>query len=189
MQVLTTYTDSIDPPSLLNLKVGQILHCERHENAEKLYVLKVQVQQQVESETNEPLQICSGLVQFIPREDLLNKRVIVLANLKASKMRGVKSEAMLLAAEKTSPEETKVELVNPPTLSIVGDSLYFGPFQDKKYPSKIKSKVWEEIQKHLKTNSKGEAMYFTDEGDECLLQSERDESTAYADTLTDAIIR
>lgn len=170
---------------MLNLKVGQILQCERHENAEKLYVLKVQVNPQVE----EPLQICSGLVQFIPQEDLLSKRVIVLANLKASKMRGVKSEAMLLAAEKSSPEKSKVELVNPPNLSIVGDSLYFGLFQDKQFPSKLKSKAWEDIQKHLHTNSKGEAMYLSDEGEEFLLRSERDESIAYTDSLTEAIIR
>lgn len=140
-------------------------------------------------QVDEPLQICSGLVQFIPREELVSKRVIVLANLKASKMRGMKSEAMLLAAEKTSPEQTKVELVNPPILSIVGDSLYFGSFQDKQFPSKLKSKAWEDIQKHLHTNSKGEAMYLSDEGEEFLLQGERDESSAYADSLTEAIIR
>ncbi|CUM55240.1 uncharacterized protein AC631_00995 [Debaryomyces fabryi] len=124
-----------------------------------------------------------------------NRKVAVLANLKASKQRGVKSEAMLLAAEKTfgddaESNDVKVELINPPTNAKIGEKLYFEGFVLDEYPSKLKSKAWQEIQKHLKTTSSGQAAYVTDEGGECLLKSINEASdSAFAETLRNAIIR
>jgi len=45
------------------------------------------------------LQIVAGLANEYSPEDILNKKVIVLANLKPAKLFGIKSEGMVLAAE------------------------------------------------------------------------------------------
>lgn len=45
-----------------------------------------------------PRTVVSGLVQFVPESAMLNRMVVVLCNLKASKMRGVESSAMVLCA-------------------------------------------------------------------------------------------
>ncbi|CAH2354634.1 hypothetical protein CLIB1423_18S00210 [[Candida] railenensis] len=174
-----------NPPNLLNLKVGKIIECVRHENADSLYVSRVQINQD-----GDLLQICSGLVNYMRQDQLLNSEVIVLTNLKPSKMRGVRSEAMLLAAEKKSmadQEQIQVKLVKPPTGSSIGDRLYFQGFKSDDSPSKLKSNAWQEIQKCLKTNSKGEAFYEFEDAEPCYLQNEQ-ESNATAE-LEDAIIR
>lgn len=46
----------------------------------------------------EPRTVVSGLVQFVPKEELQDRLVVVLCNLKAQKMRGVESQGMLLCA-------------------------------------------------------------------------------------------
>ena len=77
----------------VSVKAGRILAIERHPDAENLYVEKIDV-----GET-EPRQIVSGLVKHYRAEELLGKNVLVVANLKAAKLRGVLSQGMLLAAE------------------------------------------------------------------------------------------
>lgn len=159
--------------------------------------IQVEEDSKVGNETIETniVQVCSGLAEFIPIEQMNGRMVAVLANLKASKQRGVKSEAMLLAAEKsigddTEPSDIIVELINPPANAKVGQKLYFGRFVSNEYPSKLKSKVWQEIQKHMKTTSTGEAAYVTDEGEECLLKTiDNPSHSASAGSLTNAIIR
>ncbi len=41
------------------------------------------------------MQIVSGLVAFVPEEEMLNRRVLVLANLKPAKLRGILSSGMV----------------------------------------------------------------------------------------------
>lgn len=75
----------------VELKVGQILEVERIEKADKLYKLTVDL-------GTEKRTIVSGLVKYYTPEQLLNKQVVVVANLKPIKLRGVESQGMLLAA-------------------------------------------------------------------------------------------
>ena len=75
----------------VELKVGQILEVERIEKADKLYKLTVDL-------GTEKRTIVSGLVKYYTPEQLLNKQVVVVANLKPVKLRGVESQGMLLAA-------------------------------------------------------------------------------------------
>lgn len=75
----------------VELKVGQILEVERIEKADKLYKLTVDL-------GTEKRTIVSGLVKYYIPEQLLNKQVVVVANLKPVKLRGVESQGMLLAA-------------------------------------------------------------------------------------------
>ncbi len=75
------------------LKAAKIVGIERHPQAEKLYVEKIDVG------GGEERQIVSGLVPYYKEDELLNKTVVIAANLKPAKLRGVESQGMLLAAE------------------------------------------------------------------------------------------
>ncbi len=77
----------------LQLKTGKVLSCEKAENAEKLYIIQVDLGEE------KPRQIVSSLVDYYSAEELVGKEIVVLANLKPAKMRGHISEGMLLCAE------------------------------------------------------------------------------------------
>ncbi|MEK6979464.1 MAG: methionine--tRNA ligase [Candidatus Micrarchaeota archaeon] len=86
-----------------DIEVGEITDVQKHPNAEKLYIEKVQLADGVR-------QLVSGLAKYYLPEQLLHKRVLVVRNLKPAVLRGVKSEGMLLAAEN---KEGLVEVVSP----------------------------------------------------------------------------
>ena len=86
----------------LNLKVGKILEAKDHPNAEKLYILQVDL-------GNEKRQLVAGLKGHYQKEALLNKKIIVVANLKPAKLRDILSSGMLLAAD----DGTTVEVLEP----------------------------------------------------------------------------
>ncbi|MFC1741007.1 methionine--tRNA ligase [Nanoarchaeota archaeon] len=87
----------------LDLRVGKVESVDDHPDAGKLYVLKVNL-------GKETRQIVAGLKAYIPRENIINKHVIVVANLKPAKLRGIESQGMILAAE----EKNKVVLLEAP---------------------------------------------------------------------------
>ncbi len=77
----------------LDLRVGKVLFCERHPQADKLYILKVDVGE------SEPRQIVSGLASSYTPGQVMGKNIVVIANLKPAKIRGVESRGMLLAGK------------------------------------------------------------------------------------------
>lgn len=83
---------TIDELDKVELKVGQIKEVSRIEKSDKLYKLAVDV-----GETSLRT-IVSGLVPYYTEDELLNKQVVVVTNLKPAKLRGVESNGMLLAA-------------------------------------------------------------------------------------------
>ena len=85
-------TITIDVLDKVKLKVGQIKEVKKVENSEKLYELLVDLGE------DKPRTIVSGLVKYYSAEELLGKQVVVVANLKKAKLRGVESNGMLLAA-------------------------------------------------------------------------------------------
>lgn len=88
---------SFDQFRQMDLRVGQIMEAERIPGADKLLKLVVDIGEA------EPRQIVAGIAQeFNPRE-LLDRRVIVIANLEPAKIRGVESRGMLLAAGAEKP--------------------------------------------------------------------------------------
>ena len=80
--------------SAVELVVGTITSVERHPNADKLFVERVDLGSQRGVRT-----IVSGLAAHYDTADLLGKTIVVVANLASAKLRGVVSEGMLLAAE------------------------------------------------------------------------------------------
>lgn len=76
-----------------DLRVGKIVEVKPHENANKLYVLKVDIGGEIRT-------IVSALREHFKEEELLNKEVVMIINIKPVNLRGVKSNGMVLAAEK-----------------------------------------------------------------------------------------
>ncbi|KAJ3678198.1 hypothetical protein LUZ60_002001 [Juncus effusus] len=134
----------------LDLRVGRVVSVMKHPEADSLYVEEVDVGE-AELRT-----ICSGLVGFVPLESIQDSRVVVLANLKARNMRGIKSNGMLMAASDEAHEN--LELLVPPEGSVPGERIWFGENDDKDKqsnpatPNQVqKKKIWEFVQPHLKT--------------------------------------
>jgi len=63
-------------PSVIDLRVGKVLEIEQHPDADSLYVEKIDVGEA------EPRTVCSGLVKYMKKEDILGKSIIVVCNLK-----------------------------------------------------------------------------------------------------------
>lgn len=82
---------SIDYLDKIKLKVAKVLEAERVAGSEKL--LKLQV-----SLGNENRQIVAGLQKYYAPEDLVGKNVVIVANLKPAKLKGIESQGMVLAA-------------------------------------------------------------------------------------------
>lgn len=81
----------------VELRAARITAIERHPEADKLYV------ETLDDGTEEERIIVSGLVPYYDPDELLGRTIIVVANLKPAKLRGVKSRGMLLAASRPKP--------------------------------------------------------------------------------------
>ncbi|KAL8106173.1 putative methionine--tRNA ligase [Apium graveolens] len=138
--------------SRLDIRVGLITKVQKHPDADSLYVEEIDVGE------GQPRTVVSGLVKYIPLEEMQNRKVCVLCNLKPATMRGIKSHAMVLAV--SNEDHTKVELVDPPQSAPVGERLTFSGFEGN--PDDVlnpKKKVWETIQPDLHTNKELIACY------------------------------
>ena len=76
----------------VQLKVGEIVEADKHPNADRLLALKVEVGE------DRPRSIVAGIAAKYAPADLVGKKIVIVANLKPRKLRGVLSEGMLLAA-------------------------------------------------------------------------------------------
>ena len=77
--------------SKIDLRVAKIISVEKHPNADKLYIEKLDL-------GDEKRTIVSGLVPHYTPEELVGKKIIIVYNLASAKLRGVLSQGMLLAA-------------------------------------------------------------------------------------------
>jgi methionyl-tRNA synthetase len=84
---------SIEDFMKVELVVGEVLECEKHPNADKLLVSKINTKDKVR-------QIVSGIASDYSPEDMIGKKVIVVTNLKPVTLRGVLSEGMILAGKR-----------------------------------------------------------------------------------------
>ena len=83
---------SIDDFAKIELKVGKVISCEKVPKADKLLCSKVDLGE------GEPRTIVSGIAKWYTPEEMVGKSVVVVANLKPAKLRGIMSEGMLLCA-------------------------------------------------------------------------------------------
>jgi len=91
----------------LDIRVGTIVDVKQHPDADALYVEQIDL-----GEAGGPRTIVSGLVKFVPLDKMQGRRVLVLCNLKPSKLRGVESHGMVLCA--SSADRSAVEPVAVP---------------------------------------------------------------------------
>ncbi|TPX61967.1 hypothetical protein SpCBS45565_g07131 [Spizellomyces sp. 'palustris'] len=134
----------------LDLRVGKILSVAPHPSADVLYVETIDTGDKERT-------IVSGLKRFYAVEDLEDKLVVVVCNMKPAKLRGIRSEGMLLAASTT----TLVQVLEPPSTSLPGDKVYAQGFPQGPIDTVLnpKRKVFEACQPHLATNGEGLATY------------------------------
>jgi methionyl-tRNA synthetase len=82
---------SIEDFTKVKMCVGQILEAEKIEGSRKLLKLKVDIGDEVR-------QLVAGIAEAYDPENLLNKKIVVVANLKPAKLMGVESDGMVVAA-------------------------------------------------------------------------------------------
>lgn len=96
---------TIDDFSKMDLKVAVIESVEDHPRADRLLILKLKVGKGTR-------QVVSGISEHYKKEELIGKKVILVANLKPVKLRGILSEGMILAA--ATKEQLKLVTVDMP---------------------------------------------------------------------------
>ena len=82
---------TLDDFKKLEFRVGEVLEVALHPNADKLYVLQVQV-------GDIKKQIVAGIRPFYTPEELKGKKIAIVNNMDSVMLRGVESQGMLLAA-------------------------------------------------------------------------------------------
>lgn len=161
-------------PSLIDLRVGHILECIPHPNADSLYVSTIACGDPPGTDntsTHVPSgqtvrTVCSGLNGLIPIEEMQNRKIIAVCNLKPVTMRGIKSAAMVLAASprvkegEEDPHKGPVELVSPPEGAEAGARVCFEGWEGE--PDGVlnpKKKIWEMCQVGFTTTERGEVAF------------------------------
>ncbi|KAL6736975.1 hypothetical protein Aduo_010657 [Ancylostoma duodenale] len=134
----------------LDLRVGRIIKCEKHPDADALYVEQIDVGEPT------PRTVVSGLVRHVPLDQMQNRLVVVLCNLKPAKMRGVESRAMVMCA--SSPE--KVEIMEVDQSSQPGTPVLCPPYIHRPDAQlNPKKKIWETVAEDLKVSADGYAVW------------------------------
>ena len=146
--------NAVDQPGFtkVDIRVGQITKVWHHPEADKLFCEEIDV-----GEEGGPRQIASGLRQHYTLEEMQDRKVLVVCNLKAAKIVGFSSNGMVLAAK----GEEKVELVSPPADSQIGERVFIDGLSGEPLSSAQmkKKKVWDTVAKDLKTGENGVATW------------------------------
>ncbi|GAW82663.1 methionine-tRNA ligase [Plasmodium gonderi] len=120
---------SLDDITRLNIVVGYVEEVEIHPDADTLFCLRINVGEE------KTRHICSGLRHKKNIEDLLNKYVLVLANLKEKSLRGKKSHGMVLCGSFND----KIELLKPPSGATIGERIICENMNVNELPDKALS--------------------------------------------------
>ncbi|KAK9464881.1 hypothetical protein V1512DRAFT_267391 [Lipomyces arxii] len=166
-------------PAMIDFRVGFIQKAVKHPDADSLYMSTIDM-----GDDSGPRTVCSGLVKYIPIEDMQQRYVIVVANLKPVTMRGVKSEAMVLCAA----NESEVEFTIPPEGSKAGDKIFFDGFDGTpEVQLNPKKKIFETLQPNFTTNDSHEVVFKDDAGEHKLVNKAG--KIVYAPTIVGAEVR
>ncbi|CAN6467660.1 unnamed protein product [Victoria cruziana] len=138
--------------SILKIQVGVIRKAWKHPSADSLLVEEIDVGE------NATRQVVSGLAKFYNADDLLNRRVVLITNVKPGKLRDVLSAGLVLCA--SNADHTTVEPLVPPEGAKIGERVTFAGFDGK--PEDVlnpKKKQFEKISPDLYTDDNGVATY------------------------------
>lgn len=144
----------------MDFRVGLITKVWHHETAERLFCEEIDVGDDV------PRQVASGLRQHYTLDEMNGRRVVVVCNLKESKLQGFLSFGMVLAA-KTEGVDGKIVLLEPPLSAAVGDRVYIEGLREGDLgggvpaaAAKVKKlKIWESVSPDLSTDATGTACW------------------------------
>ncbi|RLN93560.1 hypothetical protein BBJ28_00001719 [Nothophytophthora sp. Chile5] len=139
--------------SQLDLRVGKVIEVSAHPNSERHYVEKVDIGK------GEELVMVMEHQPYFSEEELLDRKVVVLCNLKMVKVVRTRSTGMLLLV---SNDKGTVELLEPSPEAEIGERVYASGEElvDPVTPIQMKkNKVWDTVHKGIKTNNKCEVMY------------------------------
>lgn len=95
---------TIEDFAKINLRVGKVTACDKVEKADKLLKLTVDLGE------DRQRTIVSGIATWYTKEQMVGKTIVVVANLKPCKLRGILSEGMILCA---SDDEGNLSIVAP----------------------------------------------------------------------------
>eukprot|EP00581_Thalassiosira_minuscula_P007536 CAMPEP_0183702648 /NCGR_PEP_ID=MMETSP0737-20130205/685_1 /TAXON_ID=385413 /ORGANISM="Thalassiosira miniscula, Strain CCMP1093" /LENGTH=478 /DNA_ID=CAMNT_0025929293 /DNA_START=415 /DNA_END=1851 /DNA_ORIENTATION=- len=141
--------------SALDIRVGKIVKAWEHGSSEKLWCEEVDL-----GEESGPRKIASGLRAFYKSaDDLQNRMVLVLCNLKARPLGGFPSHGMVLCA--SNADHTAVEFAIPPEGAKIGERITFEGFEGDPEPENkvAKKKMFEKLAPDLKTDGNGEVVW------------------------------
>lgn len=86
---------SIDDFARIDLRIAEVVACEAVPKADKLLKLTVKLGEETRT-------VVSGIRKWYEPEALVGRKVVLVANLKPAKLRGIESQGMILAAEDES---------------------------------------------------------------------------------------
>jgi methionine--tRNA ligase beta chain len=140
-------------PMRLDIRVGVIVKCWNHTEADKLLCEEIDVGE------DQPRLIASGLRAHYTAEAMTGQRVVVLANLKERSMVGFKSQGMVLCS--CNADHSIIKLVQPPSEAKPGDRITFPGFEgDPATPNEmVKKKVLEGLAPYFVTDEHGVAKW------------------------------
>ena len=90
----------------IDFRVGTILSAEKHPKADKLLVFQVKM-------GTETRQIISGVAKHFTPEECVGRKVVVVANLKPRKLRGLESNGMIMFADDVKDGKETLAFVSP----------------------------------------------------------------------------
>jgi aminoacyl tRNA synthase complex-interacting multifunctional protein 1 len=132
---------------MLDIRVGLITKIGPHPNADSLYLEEIDL-----GEADGPRQVVSGLRKFVPEGKMLNRKVVVVCNLKPAKMRDIMSYGMVLCA--SNDDHTEVDPINPPEEAKIGERVTFeGYHAEPEAVINPKKKIFEKIAPDLVTDT------------------------------------
>ncbi|ETP48441.1 methionine-tRNA ligase, beta subunit [Phytophthora nicotianae P10297] len=140
----------------LDIRVGKIVKVWKHETADKLYCEEIDVGE------DEPRHIASGLVYHYSLEEMQDRRVLVLCNLKPRNLVGFRSHGMVMcAAVPLEDGKEKVAFVTPPEGAKIGERITFEGLTGEPFsPAQVeKKKVLTVLGDDMKTDDNGVAKW------------------------------
>lgn len=146
--------------SKLDIRVGLIQKCWEHEEADKLYCEEIDL-----GEETGPRKIASGLKAHYSVDEMVGKKVLVLANLKTRKLMGFPSHGMVMCACKDGTAEDGsddvVEFVCPPETATIGDRVVCSGFEGEPATENqvVKKKILNAVFPDLRVDVDGVAVY------------------------------
>lgn len=139
--------------SALDIRVGKIVRAWEHESSDKLYCEEVDVGEEA------PRKIASGLRAFYKLDEMQNRDVLVLCNLKARNLGGFPSHGMVLCA--SNADHTAVEFAVPPEGAKIGERVTFQGHDGEPEPENkvAKKKIFIKLAPDLKTDGNGDVVW------------------------------